>query len=117
MESRFFIHVYAPNGLRGIEAALPGCGLPLYAWKSGYNGKVILRASSDDAFDWNMDSSDDDYMDASGSFFVPVEEAERMLKSLSKSLADAGFPHQITLGRPNDDGLHLEINHACPQKS
>ena len=108
MECYFCVDIHAPAGLRGIEGPIRRCELPLYAWTSGYNGKVVLRASSDDGFEWNMDSSDDDVMFASGVLGLNAEDAEKKLRSLSECLARAGFPHCILLDDPDCD-LHARI--------
>lgn len=113
MECHFAIDIYAPRGLEGIEATLSDCELPLYPWKSGYNGKIILRASQNNALEWNMDSSDDDAMFVSGDIFEPFEVAERKLRSLSRCLAAAGFSHSILLDQP-DGNLHAKIENAWP---
>ena len=114
MKCHFAIDIDAPGGLGGIEKKLAGCELPLYAWKSGHNGKIILRASDGGTLDWNMDSSDEDAMFISGDIAEPVEIAERKLRTLSRCLSAAGFAHRILL----DDAegtLHSRIEHAWPE--
>jgi hypothetical protein len=114
VECHFAIDIYAPRGLAGIEATLRGGGaLPLYSQKSGYNGKVILRASQDDRLEWNMDSSDDNFLFASGDVFDSAEVAEGKLRWLSSCLAAAGFSHSILLDDP-DGNLRAKIEHAWP---
>ncbi len=114
VECHFAIDIYAPRGLVGIEATLrDGGALPLYSWESGYNGKVILRASQDDRLEWNMDSSDDDNLFASGDIFEAVEVAEGKLRWLSSCLAAAGYSHSILLDDP-EGNLHAKIEHAWP---
>src|ERR1043165_3279040 len=53
----FTVDIYAPDGLGGIEPHLVHCELGLVPYRSGYNGKVILRAPRDADFEWEMDSS------------------------------------------------------------
>jgi hypothetical protein len=113
VECHFTIDIYAPSGLAGMEPTLRDGELPLYPWKSGYNGKIILRASQDDGLEWDMDSSDDNLMFVSGGIFAPVEVAERKLRWFSSCLATAGFNHSILLDDP-DGNLHSKIEHAWP---
>ena len=96
-ECNFFIEIKAPNGLPEIERNLNICILPLETWKSGYNGKVILRTKfgEDKDIEWAMDSSDTDILVASGSIFKPVNEAWNELETLSASLTKSGYPHSI----------------------
>jgi len=98
VENHFCVEIYAPDGLSGIEAPLDSCAMPLYAYVSGYNGKVILRQRlHDSCMCWEMDSSDEDIMFASGSTFGTASDAEVKLRSLSECLTRAGFPHQILM--------------------
>lgn len=116
MECRFSVDIYAPEGLRGIGPHLVHCELGLTPWRSGYNGKVILRAPLDSDFEWEMDSSDDAKMFASG--FIPgdARAAEVKLRTLSTSLRLAGFPHRILLDEPSGN-LSASIEHAWPPAS
>ena len=111
MNCHFDIEIHAPRGLAGIETTIGDCELPLYAWKSGYNGKIILRASQDDDLEWGMDSSDEDSMFASGYILASVELAESRLRSLSRCLVAAGFRHSILLDGP-DGNLYAQIEHV-----
>lgn len=113
MECHYSIDIYAPEGLRGIEPALAEAGLPLYAYRSGYNGKVILRSSRDDELEWEMDSSDTDLMRADGDVYGTEHDAETLLRSLSGCLAKSGFPHSILLDDP-DGNLYARIEHMWP---
>jgi hypothetical protein len=92
----FYLQITAPAGLEGIHEHLEYSKMNLVPKESGYNGKIILRRSpSETRFDWQMDSSDTDTMVANGVFFLPVDEAKLLLKSLSDMLISAGYPHQI----------------------
>jgi hypothetical protein len=111
-ESHFFLQIRAPDGLAGIEAHLCGCALNLEAWTSGHNGKVVLRRRpGEERFEWDMDPSDTETMTASGCVFLPVDEAWRLLQSLSAALSAAGFPHEIAIddeqGSPAYSCSHL----------
>jgi hypothetical protein len=98
----FFMRIKAPNGLSGTEDHLNRCELKLEPWKSGYNGKVILRNQSEERVEWEMDSSDTDTMVAHGCIFLTVNKASQLLQSLSKALAAAHFPHEIRID--DEDG-------------
>lgn len=107
-ECTYFVEIKAPKGLAGIELHLNKCNLPLVPYLSGYNNKVILRSDRDEYwFEWHMDSSDSEIMVASGDLLMPVDEAWRLLNTLSISLTCSGFPHKIYL----DDELG-DIKHA-----
>ncbi|MGE8453175.1 MAG: hypothetical protein ACN6OP_21690 [Pseudomonadales bacterium] len=94
----FHLEVLAPNGLKGIESFLYRANLPLEAKTSGFNGKVILRDScEDDFFNFDMTTSTEDVMHASGNIAHSVEQAWAMLLSLSQALTSAGFPHLVGL--------------------
>ena len=81
--------------------------MKLEPWTSGYNGKVILRSQSEDKrFDWAMDSSDTDMLVATGELFLPVDEAWKLLKSLSDVLVRAGFPHKLLLDDDEEKLAH-----------
>ncbi len=97
MKCNFFITIFAPKGLSKISTHLDCCKLRLDDWKSGYNGKVILRCVQNDELDWNMDSSDNDYLVANGSIFGNVERAKLLLEDLEIAFIKAGYPYQIHL--------------------
>lgn len=67
----FFIEIYAPAGLSGIEPYLPECKLPLEPWVSGFNGQVILRYTGGDGTEFDMDPSTCEVMNASGTATEP----------------------------------------------
>ena len=101
-ECDFFIEINAPDGLAGIGEHLEKCRLPLTAYLSGYNNKVILRVKNDDSrLEWFMDSSDNEIMVANGTFFIPVDEAWQLLEDISLALTSSGFPHEISI---DDEG-------------
>ena len=94
----FHIEILAPSGLGGIEPFLSAANLPLETKRSGFNGKVILRASGDDElFDFDMATSTEDVMHASGNIGHAPAQAWAMLSSLSQALTEAGFPHLVGL--------------------
>lgn len=111
MECHFSVEIRAPQGLRGIEPHLSHCDLALSPWQSGYNGKIILRSPVDADFEWEMDSSDDEIMFASGSLTGEARAAEARLRTLSTALRMAGFRHRILLDDPLGN-LHATIDHA-----
>ncbi|MFK8012693.1 MAG: hypothetical protein AB8B80_11665 [Marinicellaceae bacterium] len=95
-ECDFFIEIDAPDGLAGIEEYIGKCRLPLTPYLSRYNNKVILKCDGENSrVEWNMDSSDNEIMIASGTFFIPVDEAWQLLSGLSLTLTSSGFPHKI----------------------
>jgi hypothetical protein len=100
VDCQFCLEIYAPQGLRGIEPHLGQCALALSPWQSGYNGKVILRALREADFVWEMDSSDDAVLFASGSIAGEPRAGEARLRTLSTSLRMAGFRHRILLDDP-----------------
>lgn len=108
----FSLEVLAPHGLAGIEPVLPTCSLPLMAWKSGFNGKVILRLSdvATDEIEFAMDSSTDDTLYASGYVCWTAEKAFSEFLSLSRALESAGFPHVIGIDSGN---TLLTISYEC----
>lgn len=110
LEYHFCVELFAPQGLRGIADTISLCDLPLCAWTSGYNGKVILHASEVDWLEWEMDSSDSDKMFASGLIAGSVEEAESKLRSLSECLVRAKVPHCILLDDV-EGNLHTRLEH------
>ena len=106
-DCRFFLQIKSPDGLTGIQPHLSDCLMKLEPWTSGYNGKVILRSQSEDKrFDWAMDSSDTDVLVATGELFLPVDEAWKLLKSLSDVLVRAGFPHKMLLDDDEEKLAH-----------
>ena len=115
MECHFCVEIYAPHGLRGIEPYLADCRLALTPHQSGYNGKVILRAPSNEDFEWAMDSSDYPGMFASGFIVGEAHVAEAQLRTLSAALRMAQFPHRITLDDPHDN-LYASIEYAWSTK-
>lgn len=96
----FYIEIYAPQGLNGIEPYLSDCQLPLEPYVSGFNGQVILRYTGNDDTDFAMDPSAQEVMNASGSLATSWAEAWRLLESLSSALCLAGFPHRIGADDP-----------------
>jgi len=79
-----------------VAPHLPSCSMNLYEWSSGYNGKTILRSQRDEErFEWDMDSSDTDVMHASGTFFIPVNEAWMHLSTLVNVFKKAGLPYEV----------------------
>ena len=113
MECHFCVEIYAPQGLRGIEPHLVQCGLALEPWHSGYNGRVILRASRAADFEWAMDSSDDPVMVASGTISGDGDAVEAQLRTFSGALRMAAFPHRILLDAPPGT-LRVSIEHEWP---
>ena len=111
MECHFCVEIYAPQGLGGIEPHLVHCRLALTPYRSGYNGKVILRAPPDTDFEWEMDSSDHPGMFASGFIVGEAQVAEAQLRTLSAALRMAQFPHRIGLDDP-EGNLYASIEHA-----
>lgn len=99
----FYLEIYAPLGLSGIEPYLPECQLSLEPWVSGFNGQVILRYTGGDGTEFDMDPSTREVMNASGILNAGWAEAWRLLESLSHVLCRAGFPHQIGADDPATD--------------
>lgn len=97
MKCDFFIKIYAPEGLANISSHLDECRLKLNAWVSGYNGKTILRSSHNKELEWNMDSSDDDYLIATGSIYGNIERARLLLGDLEIALTGGDYPHEVCL--------------------
>ena len=94
----FHIEILAPSGLSGIEPYLSSANLPLETRSSGFNGKVILRASGEDElFDFDMATSTEEVMHASGNIGHAPAQSWAMLLSLSQALTEAGFPHLVGL--------------------
>lgn len=110
MEFFFVIDILAPRGLIGIEKVLKDYELPLEAWKSGYNGKMVLRSTDGSVMDWNMDAVDSSEMFVQGTIFGDAKFAENQLGSLSKCLIRTGFPHRIECDTPDGDNLVI-ISH------
>ena len=105
-ECVFFIEIKAPEGLSGIEEHLKKCRLSLTPYLSG-NNKVILREKFDESrFEWNMDSSENEIMVASGNFFIPVDESWRLLEDLAIILKSSGFPHEISIDDETGNKKH-----------
>ncbi len=98
----FSVSMIAPDGLACMEEHLAATALPLVLWRSGYNGKHILRSAPGSArdFDLDMDSNDDDCMFASGAVRGGLDDAARLLESLSTCLRAASVPHEILLDDP-----------------
>ena len=96
----YCVTMLAPDGLAGISAHLHLCRIPLVEWRSGFNGKHILREGADlgDDIEFDMDSSTTDTMFASGSICgAAMADAEELLASLSTCLQAASVPHEILL--------------------
>ena len=112
-ECSFFIEIRAPKGLSGLEKHLKVCTLPLETWKSGYNGKIILRTKLNEAehIEWAMDSSDTKILIASGYITKSVESAWQELSTLSIALENAGFPHIIALDNEEGNAEHSIEHH------
>lgn len=104
-EYSFYIEIFAPQGLRGIEPYLADCRFPLTPYESGFNGQVILRnAARNEEIEFGMDPSTTQTMHASGFItHADLQEAWRMLESLSEALTLAGFPHWIGMDDPVRD--------------
>jgi hypothetical protein len=92
----FHIEILAPYGLKGIESHLSACRLPLEAWISGFNGKIVLRLAEDnDMIEFDMPTSIHDTIHASGYLSYSFEQSFSLLLSLSHVLTSARFPHWI----------------------
>lgn len=104
MEFGFCVTIEAPKGLKGIEKYLEKFSIPLFAWESGFNQKMILRSSNEELVEWGMDSSTTDQMFASGCFFGSSEDALEFITKLSSAIGAAGFSHEILL-----DNEHGEL--------
>ena len=101
MKCDFFVKVYAPEGLLNISSHLDECRLKLSASESGYNGKVILKNAHSEELEWNMDSSDDEYLVATGSIYGDIERAKLLLGDFGIALTAGGYPHEICLDDEN----------------
>jgi len=97
-DCHFFISIYAPLGLSGIDKHMHLCKLPLKPYLSGYNDKIVLRHSgSEDWFEWNMDSADGDVLVAHGDISLLVNDAWQLLETLGIALTASGLPHKLGL--------------------
>lgn len=101
----FTLEILAPNGLNGIENAVNEADIGLHIWRSGANQKNILRSHLDCDFEFDMDTSDNDVLFASGDFECNVEEAKHILLKLSNILKAANYPHRV--GMDNEAGFKL----------
>lgn len=104
----FFVSIVAPQGMIGIEPYLPSCRIPFQAYKSNYNGHLVLRVPNSAQVDWNMDASNSNVQTATGRIAGDEERAKTLLGSLSEMLGVAGFPHRILLD-DQQGNLHLEF--------
>ena len=95
MECYFSFEVNAPDGLGSISSDLDRSELNLYIWKSGYNGKVILRSKPNGMIDLDMDSSDTDRMFGSGTIQASFEKAKSIIDRLSSIFTKHSLPHEI----------------------
>ena len=102
IECYFSFEIKAPSGLKSISNDLEVSEFNLYTWKSGYNGKVILRSKPDGVIDLEMDSSDSDIMFGSGYIEESFVKAKNVIKQLSEIFSSHGFPHEI--GVDNETG-------------
>lgn len=97
-DCHFYISIYAPQGLNGIEKHMHHCKLPLTPHVSGYNGKTILKLNNAKAwFDWSMDSSDTDTLVASGKISLPVDDSWELLETVCTVLTSSSFPHKAVI--------------------
>jgi hypothetical protein len=113
MECRFCVEIHSPNGLHGIEPHLAHCVLGLKPYRSGHNGKVVLRSDIGADYEWNMDSSDTALMFASGAIPGDAMAAATKLQSLSLALCKTNFAHKILLDDPHGE-LHTTIEYRWP---
>lgn len=114
-ECRFHIEILAPAGLSGIEPHLQACELPLRAYRSGFNGHVLLRqAGGADAFEFDMQPSTTEVVHATGSIFSEQACAWRMIESLSRALRRAGFAHWARMDRARGAGLYRQVAYRYP---
>ena len=97
-DCHFYISIYAPQGLNGIDKQMNYCNLPLTSYVSGYNGKTILKVNNDKAWlDWSMDSSDTDILVATGNISLPVDDSWELLESVCMVLTKSSFPHKAII--------------------
>ncbi|MDX2204947.1 MAG: hypothetical protein NW223_19515 [Hyphomicrobiaceae bacterium] len=110
---QFCLSIVAPDGLQGIAPGLLERRLALRPYTSGYNGKVILKATDAAPFTWSMDATDAVIQFASGFFPGHEDAAATLLRSLSEVLKAARFAHQILLD-DRQGNLHLKIEYGWP---
>ena len=96
MECHFSFEIKAPLGLNELEKDFAESELDLYVWKSGYNGKHILR-SSDGIVDLDMDPSDTDILNGSGAIKADFDQAKKVITEISRILQLQGFHHKIAV--------------------
>jgi hypothetical protein len=90
----FHAEILAPTGLAGIERHLHLCKMDLAAYRSGFNGQVILRPRpGEERFEFHMDPSTMETLHASGDIYLSEAAAWELLDSLSSALGAAGFSH------------------------
>lgn len=113
IECYFHLEILAPKGLAGIEPHLHLCNMDLTARVSGFTGQVILSSKvGEERFEFEMDPSNTDTLDASGAVFCAEVEAWALLESLSNALCAAGFSHEIGMDDANGD-LFKRIRVDC----
>jgi len=95
VEQHFFIEIYAPEGIEGID--IRDCELPVATHVSGLHGKLVLYNSTSDDLEWGFQASYDPLMCISGDITADLDSAERQLRSLADCLQKASFPHRIWL--------------------
>jgi len=94
----FHAEILAPMGLAGIERHLHLCKMDLVAYRSGFNGQVILRPrAGEDRFEFHMDPSTTETLHASGDVYLSEAAAWELLNSLSGAFGAAGFAHILCM--------------------
>lgn len=102
----FSLEIMAPDGLEVLTGDINRAGLNLYMYKSGYNGKTILR-NSEGVIDLDMDSSDTACMFASGTIDLAFDQAKSVVSKLSDIFKKNKLPHLILLDNETSEETHI----------
>lgn len=94
-ECIFSFEAKAPNGFERISKDLEISNLNLHTWKSGYNGKFIIRSKKPGIIELDMDSSDTEIMFGSGIISSEYDKAKKIIEKLSEIFKTHGYPHEI----------------------
>ena len=97
MECHFSFEINAPVGLNNLHKDFEQTDLNLFIWKSGYNGKNILRSDPEGIISLDMDSSDTDLMFGSGRINSDYKQAKQIIMKISAILKRHGYKHKISV--------------------
>ncbi|MBF2052832.1 MAG: hypothetical protein IGS03_05120 [Candidatus Sericytochromatia bacterium] len=97
MAWHFSFEVLAPQGLAGIDEQLLQNGLPLTAYRSDFNGQVILRRLPEGPIELDMDPSTTETLFGSGYMDADSATAEAYLNTLHQIFQQMALPHRMGL--------------------